>query len=59
MDASVGSPESDCLEVLATLVHDYEERMMPMRSPDPVEALLYFFESRGSSKPRKDITNML
>jgi HTH-type transcriptional regulator / antitoxin HigA len=49
-DAPVGSPEADRLEVLATLVHAYEERTIPMRAPDPVEALLYFMESRGISK---------
>ena len=49
-DAPPGSPEADRLEVLATLVHDYEERTMPMPPPDPIEALLYFMESRGLSK---------
>lgn len=49
-DAQAGSPDADRLEVLATLVHDYEERTMPMRSPDPIEAILYFMESRGINR---------
>jgi HTH-type transcriptional regulator/antitoxin HigA len=52
-DAKPGTPDGDRLEVLATLVEAYEERHHPVPPPDPVDAILYFMESRGLS--RKDL----
>jgi HTH-type transcriptional regulator / antitoxin HigA len=52
-DAKPGTPEGDRLEVLATLVEVYEQQHYRILPPDPVEAILYFMESRGLS--RKDI----
>jgi len=52
-EAKPGTPDGDRLEVLATLVEAYEERHHPVPPPDPVDAILYFMESRGLS--RKDL----
>lgn len=45
-----GTPESDRLEVLTTLVEAYEEQHYSIPSPDPIEAILYHMESRGLSR---------
>jgi HTH-type transcriptional regulator/antitoxin HigA len=52
-DAKPGTPDGDRLDVLTTLVEAYEQQHHPILPPDPVEAILYFMESRGLS--RKDI----
>lgn len=43
-DARPGTPEHDRLEVLATLVEDYEEKHHPMYPPDPVAAIRFRME---------------
>src|SRR5689334_9715087 len=48
-DAAPGTPEADRLEVLFTLVEAYEARHHPIPPPDPIEAVLYYIESRGVS----------
>jgi HTH-type transcriptional regulator / antitoxin HigA len=48
--AQPGTPEADRLEVLVTLVEDYERRHHPVLPPDPIEALLYHMESRGLTR---------
>lgn len=52
-DAKPGTPDGDRLDVLTTLVEAYEERRHPIGFPDPVEAILYYLESRGLT--RKDL----
>jgi HTH-type transcriptional regulator/antitoxin HigA len=52
-DAKPGTPDGDRLDVLATLVEVYEQQHYPILPPDPVEAILYFMESRGMG--RKDL----
>ena len=52
-DAKPGTLDGDRLDVLATLVEVYEHQHYPILPPDPVEAILYFMESRGMS--RKDL----
>lgn len=42
-----GTPEGDRFEVLFTLVEAYEDQHFPILPPDPVDAILYFMESRG------------
>jgi HTH-type transcriptional regulator/antitoxin HigA len=42
-----GTPDGDRFEVLFTLVEAYEDQHYPILPPDPVEAILYFMESRG------------
>ncbi|MGA2937789.1 MAG: helix-turn-helix domain-containing protein [Syntrophobacteraceae bacterium] len=49
-DAAVNSQEGDRLEVLTTLIEAYEERHYSIPMPDPVEAILYYIESRGLSR---------
>jgi HTH-type transcriptional regulator/antitoxin HigA len=48
-EATPGTPESDRLEVLTTLVEAYEERKYNIPLPDPIEAIKYYMESRGLS----------
>lgn len=45
--AGVGTPRHDRLQVLATLVADYEERHQPIYPPDPVEAIRFRMEQLG------------
>ena len=47
MDAKPGTPAGDRLEVLTTLVEHYESQHEPIEPPDPIDALLYYMESRG------------
>lgn len=49
-EAVPNTPESDRLEVLTTLVEAYEKRHYPIEPPDPIEAMLYYMESRGLSR---------
>jgi len=44
------TPEGDRLEVLTTLVQAYEEKRFHIPLPDPIEAVLYYMESRGLSR---------
>jgi HTH-type transcriptional regulator/antitoxin HigA len=41
------TPEGDRLEVFATLVEAYEEQHYSIPTPDPIEAITYYRESRG------------
>lgn len=49
-DAAPDTPEGDRLEVLTTLVEAYEEKHYSIPMPDPIEAILYYMESRGLSR---------
>ena len=49
-DAPDGSPESDKLDVLVTLVEAYEDKQYPILSPDPVEAIIHQMESQNLSR---------
>jgi HTH-type transcriptional regulator/antitoxin HigA len=46
-EAEPGTPEGDRLEVLTTLVEAYEDAHYAIPSPDPIEAIRYYMESRG------------
>lgn len=46
-DAPQGTPEFDRLDILVTLVEAYENKHEPILPPDPIEAILYYLESRG------------
>jgi HTH-type transcriptional regulator / antitoxin HigA len=52
-EAKPGTPESDILEILVTLVEAYEREHYELPPPDPIDALEYFMESRGWT--RKDL----
>ena len=49
-DAAPGTPAGDRLEVLTTLVEAYEEQKYDIPLPDPIEAIVYYMESRGLSQ---------
>lgn len=53
-DAKPGTQAADRLEILTALVEDYEEQQYFIPFPDPVEAILYYLESRGLT--RKDLS---
>lgn len=46
-DVEEGTPESDTLEILVTLVESYEKGRYELPPPDPIQAIEYFMESRG------------
>jgi HTH-type transcriptional regulator/antitoxin HigA len=50
MTARRGTPEGDRLEILSTLVEDWERRNHPILPPDPVEAILFRMEQMGWSQ---------
>lgn len=48
-DVQQNTPSGDRLEILTTLVEAYEQQHYPILPPDPIEAILYYLESRGLS----------
>ncbi len=50
MDAKIGTPEGDKLDVLVTLIEAYEEKHHPVLPPEPVEAIIHQMESQGLSR---------
>lgn len=48
--AEPGTPDSDRLEVIGALVEVYEEEHYAIPLPDPIEAILYYMESRGLTR---------
>ena len=48
--AKSGTPEGDELDILATLVDNYEQVNFPIETPDPVEAIKYIMEEKGISR---------
>ncbi len=46
-DSSEGSPESDELEILTTLIEAYEREHYPIDLPDPIEAIKFRLEQTG------------
>ena len=49
-EAKPGTQEADRLEILTTLVEAYENQHYSIPLPDPVEAILYYLESRGLTR---------
>ena len=47
IDAESNTPEGDELEILATLVHAYEEINHPIDAPDPIEFIKNVMEFPG------------
>lgn len=56
-EARPGTPEEDRLEILTALVEVFENQHYAIPLPDPVEAILYFMESRGLN--RRDLESYL
>ncbi|WP_013324763.1 helix-turn-helix domain-containing protein [Gloeothece verrucosa] len=48
-DAQPNTPEYERLDLLTTLVEAYEKIHYPIAPPDPIEAILYYLNSRGLS----------
>ncbi|KYC39376.1 DNA-binding protein [Scytonema hofmannii PCC 7110] len=48
-DAEPDTLEFNRLDILTTLVEAYEQQHYPIEAPDPIEAILYYLESRGLS----------
>jgi HTH-type transcriptional regulator / antitoxin HigA len=45
-----GNINEDRLEVLTILTGDYEDKYYALPLPDPIEAILYYMESRGLTR---------
>jgi HTH-type transcriptional regulator/antitoxin HigA len=57
MHAQPNTPEGDDLDLLTTLITAYEEQQYPILPPDPVEALVYWMETRDLT--RRDLEPLL
>lgn len=55
--AANGTPEGDRLDILATLIDDYESVQFPFDPPDPIDAILFRMEQQGLT--RKDLEPMI
>jgi HTH-type transcriptional regulator / antitoxin HigA len=49
-DALPDTPEYDRLDLLSTLVESYEKAHHPIEAPDPIEAILYYMDTRGLTR---------
>jgi HTH-type transcriptional regulator/antitoxin HigA len=49
-NAEPGTSKGDRLDILITLVEAYEDEHFDIPAPDPVEAILYYMESRGLTR---------
>ena len=56
-EAEPGTAQGDRLEVLTTLVEAYEDKHFAIPAPDPIEAILYYMETRGLT--RRDLEQYL
>jgi HTH-type transcriptional regulator/antitoxin HigA len=57
MNAELGTPEGDELDILVTLVEAYEAKHYPMPVCDPVEAIKFRMEQMGLEA--KDLTPII
>ena len=57
MNADMGTPEGDELDILVTLVEAYEAKNYPMPICDPVEAIKFRMEQMGLEP--KDLTPII
>jgi HTH-type transcriptional regulator / antitoxin HigA len=55
--AEANSPESDQLDILATLIEAYEAKNYPIDPPDPIEAIKFRMEQLGLK--RKDLEEVI
>lgn len=56
-DPAPGTPDSDCLELLAKLVEDYEKEHFQFERPDAISAILFRMEQQGLRQ--KDLVPIL
>ena len=57
MTAEMNTAEGDRLDVLVTLVEDYERKHYPIDFPDPIEAIKFMMEQRDLTV--KDLVPMI
>ncbi len=57
LDAQPNTPEGDALDLLTTVITAYEALHYPILPPDPVEALVYWMETRGLT--RRDLEPLI
>ena len=57
LEARSNTPEGDDLDILVTLLSAYEEQHYPILPPDPIEALVYWMETRDLT--RRDLEPLL
>jgi HTH-type transcriptional regulator/antitoxin HigA len=57
MDAQLNTPAGDALDIFTTLIAAYEEQHYPILPPDPVEALVYWMDTRDLT--RRDLEPLL
>ena len=57
LEAQPNTPEGDELDMLTTLITAYEEQHFPILPPDPIEALVYWMETRDLT--RRDLEPLL
>jgi HTH-type transcriptional regulator / antitoxin HigA len=55
--ATSGTARGDRLDVLVTLIEDYEEKHFPIDPPDPITAILFRMEQQGLK--RKDLEPLI
>jgi len=53
MEAPIGSPEEEELELFSALIEQYEREHFPAELPDPIDAILFRMEQQGLT--RKDL----
>jgi HTH-type transcriptional regulator/antitoxin HigA len=49
-NAQPDTPEGDILDILVTLIEAYEAYAHPILPPEPIEAIIYYMESRDLSR---------
>jgi HTH-type transcriptional regulator/antitoxin HigA len=57
MDARLGSPQGDELDILSLLIYDYEGRVFPIDKPAPVAAIRFRMTQQGLTN--KDLVPFL
>jgi HTH-type transcriptional regulator / antitoxin HigA len=55
--AKPGTSEADTLDVLATLIDQYEAKQFPIGTPDPIDAIKFRMEQQGLT--RKDLEGII
>src|SRR4051794_6621168 len=55
--AETGTPDGDRLDVLATLIESYDDKLYPMDPPDPIEAIKFRMEQQGLT--RRDLEPLI
>ncbi len=56
-NAPEGTPESDRLDILVTLIEAYEAKLYPFDAPDPIAAIMFRMEQQGLT--RKDLEGLI